>query len=114
MSDKEDAVTKIYDLMLWLFPQIGKFPREYRYILGDRIENGLLDILENLIEARFVKDKEPLLHSANISLEKMRYLIRMSKDLEFISIKKYEYASKEINQIGSFVGAWLKKVKKSG
>ncbi len=99
--------------MLWLFPQIGKFPREYRYILGDRIENGLLDILESLIEARFVRDKELLLRSTNISLEKMRYLIRMSKDLQFISIKKYEYASKEINQIGSCVGAWLKKVKKT-
>lgn len=41
MSEKEDALTKTYDLMIWLFPQIGKFPRDYRFVLGDRIENGL-------------------------------------------------------------------------
>jgi len=38
MMDKNIALTKTYDLMVWLFPQIGKFPREYRFILGDRIE----------------------------------------------------------------------------
>lgn len=33
MGEKEDALTKTYDLMLWLFPHIGKFPRDYRFIL---------------------------------------------------------------------------------
>lgn len=44
MNEKEDALTKTYDLMLWLFPQVGKFPKQYRFILGDRIENLLLDV----------------------------------------------------------------------
>jgi hypothetical protein len=111
MSDKEDALTKIYDLMLWLFPQIGKFPKTYRFILGDRIENLMLDICEKLIEARFTKDKARILSSANIRLEKLRYLARLSKDLKLINVKKYEYMSREINQIGVYVGGWLKKVK---
>lgn len=112
MTEKEDALTKTYDLMLWLFPQIGKFPRDYRYILGDRIENTLLDICEDLIDARYSKEKAAILHSVNLSLEKLRILIRLSKDLQFISIKKYEYLSREINQIGVFVGGWLKKISK--
>lgn len=111
MNEKEDALTKTYDLMAWLFPQIGKFPKDYRFILGDRIENGLLDVCENLIEARFTKEKTDILQSTNIKLEKLRYLARLAKDLKLISLKKYEYLSREINQIGVFVGGWLKKVK---
>ena len=85
MSEKENSLTKTYDLMLWLFPQIGKFPRDYRYILGSRIENGLLDVYESLIEAQYSKDKERLLHSANISLEKLRLFARLSMDLRIIN-----------------------------
>ncbi len=108
MNEKEDALTKTYDLMLWLFPQIGKFPKGYRFILGNRIENGLLDICEGLIEARYTKEKLHILKAVNIKLEKLRYLVRLSKDLKLISLKKYEYLSREMNQIGSFMGGWLK------
>lgn len=114
MSEKEDALTKTYDLILWLFPQISKFPRDYRYILGNRIENGLLDVMEQLIEARYTRDKAGLLQSANLALEKLRYLVRLAKDLKFFNTKKYEYISREINQAGIYVGAWLKKVKPNG
>lgn len=114
MSEKEDALTKTYDLILWLFPQISKFPRDYRYILGNRIENGLLDVMEQLIEARYTRDKAGLLQSANLALEKLRYLVRLAKDLKFFNTKKYEYISREINQTGIYVGAWLKKVKPNG
>jgi hypothetical protein len=67
MSEKEDALTKTYDLMLWLFPQVGKFPKQYRFILGDRIENLLLDVCGGLIEARYSRDKIVTLKAANIS-----------------------------------------------
>ena len=116
MGEKEDAITKTYDLMHWLFPQIGKFPRDYRFILGDRIENGLLDVLEKLIEARYTKEKLGILHSVNISLEKLRFLARLSKDLKLVSVKKYEYLTREINGIGVYVGGWIRKLRerKSG
>ena len=112
MSEKEDALTKTYDLMHWLFPQIGKFPRDYRFILGDRLENGLLDVLEKLVEARYTKDKEQILRSVNISLEKLRFMARLSKDLKLVNIKKYEYLAREINGIGVYVGGWIKKLRK--
>ena len=32
------AVTKAYDLLLWLIDHVGKFPRSHRFVLGDRIE----------------------------------------------------------------------------
>jgi hypothetical protein len=84
MSHKEDALTKTYDLALWLLPQIGKFPKDYRFIFGDRIENCLLEVLEKLIEARYTKDKAAILASVNISLEKLRYLSSMSMDLKLL------------------------------
>ena len=44
-----------YDLILWLTPKMGKFPREHRFTIGQRIERLLGDILEKLIRAKFTR-----------------------------------------------------------
>ena len=36
------AVTKAYDLLLWLINHVGKFPKSHRFVLGDRIESQIL------------------------------------------------------------------------
>ena len=38
-------ITKVYDLLLYVIPQIAKFPRLQRYLLGDRLELLFFDIL---------------------------------------------------------------------
>lgn len=108
MGNEIPAVTKLYDIILWLIPQVEKIPRDYKFTVGDRIINVLLDSLETLIEAVYSKDKQHLLRRLNLQLEKLRYLIRLSKDLRCLSIKKYEYISNEINELGKMTGGWMK------
>ena len=46
------AVTKAYDILLWLINHVGKFPRSHRFVLGERIETRMLTVIvEGLIEA---------------------------------------------------------------
>ena len=40
------AVQSCHELLLWLIPQLDKFPRVRRFTLGERIEGGLLAVLE--------------------------------------------------------------------
>ena len=80
MQKELDAITKLYDFLLWMIPKLEKFPRNQKFLIGDRIESLMLDILDLLIEAAYSKNKSPLLRSANLRLEKLRYLVRLSKD----------------------------------
>jgi hypothetical protein len=34
-------LTKLQDLLVYLIPQLNKFPREQKFVLGDRIETKL-------------------------------------------------------------------------
>ena len=102
------VITKVYDLLLWMIPKLAKFPKNQRYLLGQRIENGLLDILEILIEASFTKEKLNLLRRANLNLEKLRFLIRLAKDMHYINLAAYEYQAKATNEIGKMLGGWIK------
>lgn len=97
----------LYDLIVWFSDKISSYPKKFKYSLGERIFNTLLDILERLIEARYSgKKKSHFLRQANILIEKLRYLVRLSKDLQCISIKEYEYAANKLHEIGCMVGGW--------
>ena len=43
------VITKTYDLTLWPWYHTGKFPRNHRFVLGERIELNLYNLLETLI-----------------------------------------------------------------
>ena len=58
------AVTKAYDLLLWLINHVGRFPRSPRFVLGDRIELRMLTVLESLVLAAYSRGKKEHLHQA--------------------------------------------------
>jgi len=102
------VITRSYDFIRWAIPHIAKFPRNQRYTLGERIENKLIGLLERLIEAQYSKDKIAILRKANLEIEQLRYLFRLSYDLRLINLKAYELSSRSLLEIGSQVGGWLK------
>ena len=103
-----NALTRTYDLLLWMIPQLEKFPKSQRYLLGERIETLLLDIMDLIIHAVYTKKKTSFLKEANLQIEKLRYLIRLVRDMKYLSIKRYEYVSKCLNEIGSEIGGWIR------
>ncbi|HDP99663.1 MAG TPA: diversity-generating retroelement protein Avd [bacterium] len=110
MSNKEIKIIPVlYDLILWYSPKISQYPKKFKYTIGDRITNSMLEILETVIEAKYSSDqKSDFLRKANLHLEKLRFLVRLSKDLQCISIKSFEYAANKINEIGRMIGGWEK------
>ncbi|MEO8048332.1 MAG: hypothetical protein ABI684_13700 [Nitrospirota bacterium] len=58
------AVQSCHELLLWLIPQLDKFPRSRRFTLGERIEAGLLEVLELLVEPAYTHNKETPLRCA--------------------------------------------------
>src|SRR6185312_8069689 len=66
------VITKTYDLILWSCNHTSKFPRNHRFVLGERIERNLYGLLETLIAAKYTRNRQRLLEDANLSLEVLR------------------------------------------
>ena len=94
MSDNPQILVKFYDYLLYLIPQVAKFPKNQRYLLGDRLENLSLEILEFLLEATYSREKSPHLQRASIRLEQVRVYVRLCKDLKLFNLHRYEVFSK--------------------
>ncbi len=109
MAREELAVIqKAYDLVKWSCGHTSKFPRSHRFVLGERIERRLYDLLEVLIQARYTRQRGELLRQANLALEVLRYQVRLAHDLQCLRTNSYEHASRALHEIGAMVGGWLK------
>src|SRR4029077_5295618 len=98
------VITKTYDLILWSCNHTSKFPRNHRFVLGERIERNLYTPLETLIRAKYTKNRQRLLEEANLTLEILRFQMRLAKDLERLKLNSYGFAAKSIDEIGRPIG----------
>ncbi len=102
------ALEAMYQFLLWLVPTVDRFPRSQKFVLGDRIENAALDVLDSLIAATYSRGRDQYLADANMGLDRLRFFIRLSQDLRLIDMKHYEFAARGIDDIGRMVGGWVK------
>ncbi len=117
MAEKENVIVKTNDFIRYFLPRIEKMPRNYKFIIGDRIVKIQLDFLELLIEAYYSRDKRhktTLLTRANILLEKLRHLMQLCVDMRFIGLTQFEHSSKQLYDIGISLGGWIKFLHKQG
>ena len=66
-------IQRTYDLIKLYVPLLNKFPRDQKFMLGDRLQNTLYGVLEGLIRARYRRSKLDVLESLNAELDVVRY-----------------------------------------
>jgi hypothetical protein len=81
-------------------------------MLGNRIINGLYDLLEGLITAKNSQTKLALLESLNTKLDILKYQVRLLRDLGEIRLDRYQYMSQKLQEIGANLGGWIKQQKR--
>jgi len=107
-DDPPIILVKWNDFLDWLLPVTEKFPRHARFTLANRIDNLALDMVEDLVEARYSRKKQAILKNANLRLEKLRVLLRISCKRHYLSVRGYEHAMRAINGVGQMLGGWTK------
>lgn len=101
-------IQKAHDLIKYYIPIIERFPKAHKFTLGDRIVNQLYDLLEGLIKAKYAYEKLNYLINLNVQLEILRHQTKILLDFQLIPLKRYEYISKQIDEIGLELGGWIK------
>ena len=102
------VVQSCHEVILWLIPQLDKFPRVRRFTLGERLETGLIEVLELLVEAAYTRNKDTPLRRANLRLEVVRHLWRLAHELKVLAIRQYEHGAALIDDLGRQIGGWLR------
>ena len=76
------ALATWYDYTKWVLDRVDGFPKNQRFVLGTRLADGVVDVMELLAEAAYARGlaKADLLDRANRRIESVRWLVRIVKD----------------------------------
>ena len=111
MTEELPIIAKAFDLAKEMTERTRKFPRDLRFVLGDRILSTAYDVFDTLLEAKYSTIKRPLLDRTNLLLERLRFQVRLCVEQKLMTMNQYEYLAALIQETGRMAGGWRKAVK---
>lgn len=101
---------KIYEFEQKLYQLNKKLPKRDRYVLGAKMENCSLDLLEQIIRATDARQQDKLKHlnEANAKLEIIKVLLRLANDNDLLSPKQYLMMQEILQEAGRMLGGWIR------
>ena len=114
MPDDMVILTRTFDLLNWLLPKSGKFPKLYRSTLTQRLMESALDFQEALFDAQSRRGEERLtrLLDADAHLNKLRLYLRLVHHWHWLNNGQYEHVSQMVAEVGKLLGGWIKQVRR--
>jgi hypothetical protein len=94
------VVQKAYDWALWIIPKVENFPKSYRFSVGQRLVTASIELLMNLVDATYQTRNAGSLAAAVREVNRIRYLVRLAKDLRVINLAGHEFAGKAMDEVG--------------
>lgn len=112
------VITKAKDLGSYIFIVTDKSPKKFRFTLVSRMQNLILDVIEELYRANTVyvqngadkKHREQRIyyqHKAYIDLKLLGYIALMSREQQCILPKQYEQISRQATEINQLLVSWV-------
>ncbi len=111
MNDADIPILKkSYDLYRTFNEYRRLVPKQDRFVIYERGEGAILDMVECLLEAGYSKstDKVAILERASVKLNLLRFFVRLMKETRSIDTKKYTVLQSHIDEIGRMLGGWTR------
>ena len=103
---------KVYDFLKYIYPVLAQFPKFEKFALQTQIKTAMFEMLKSIIRFKKTGTKSHI-YNADVELQFLKTLIRLSYDLEYKAMSKhrYEVASRHLAEIGRITGGIIEAVK---
>ena len=103
---------KVYDFLKYIYPVLAQFPKFEKFALQTKIKTAMFEMLKSIIRFKKTGTKSHI-YNADVELQFLKTLIRLSYDLEYKAMSKhrYEVASRHLAEIGRITGGIIEAVK---
>ena len=111
MAEELKIMQKVLDMMQYGYGALAQYPKSEKFALCTDIKRCMDTMLERTIEAQKKYYKKTTLQDLDVEVAKLRAYLRLSHELGFLPMKKYEVWSGMAVEIGKMLGGWLKTIK---
>jgi len=97
-----------YDILLRTMTATKDFPREYKYTLGQKIKDELIELVVVIYRANSAADKERHIQSILERVQAIQLMMRLSHDMRILSRRNYAALSEMTDSLARQAQGWLK------
>lgn len=97
-----------YDILLRIMTATKDFPREYKYTLGQKLKDEVMELVVLIYRANSAKDKQA--HVAQIveRVQVIQLMIRLAHDIRILPRRHYAALAEMTDSLARQAGGWLK------
>ena len=108
------AHTRARQLLQWLLPAMGRFPREHRHTVTEHMAKLAMQVHDALIAARHVSAelRWQAIARADIALDQLRQYGLLACEWHWWSLGQYEHFSRLTAELGRLIGGWKRTLKR--
>ncbi|MFH1182880.1 MAG: four helix bundle protein [Candidatus Moraniibacteriota bacterium] len=99
---------KVKILYLLWYGYYQNLPKSHRYTLGQRVDNLLVEIIETIAIASFLKpeEKQPYIRLAIRKTDTLKIFLMILWETKSLDNKKYICLSERVSEVGRMLGGW--------
>lgn len=98
-------------MLIQIFELTKNFSKEYKYTVGEKLKNEVLELLLNVYRANSQYQKKEILQKGRENIEIVRVLLRIVKDMRQINIERFTDINLKIENISKQFAGWHKSCK---
>ena len=100
-----------YDLAMHTFTFTEKMKRSFKYTIGEKLNVNVVELLLCIYKANSRKEERyAQLQSGREHIEEIRLLLRLSKDLQLITVKRFVVLNEMIESVSKQIYGWQQSV----
>jgi hypothetical protein len=97
-----------YDILLRTMTATKDFPREYKYSLGQKIKDELIELVVTIYRANSAADKVRHIESILERVQAIQLMMRLSHDMHILPRRHYAALSEMTESLARQAQGWLK------
>ncbi len=97
-----------YDVLLRTMTATKDFPREYKFTLGQKIKDELIEVVVLIYRANSASDKARHIESIVERVQAIQLMMRLSHDMHILSRRHYAALSEMTDSLAKQAQGWLR------
>lgn len=97
-----------YDVLLRVMHAVSHFPREYKFSLGEKIQNQMIELVIYIYKANSTRSKAEFLTKMQEQIQLVYLLLRIAHDMKIMPTEKYAGIVEMLDEVAKQTKGWLR------
>jgi len=99
-----------YDVLIRIMQVVKNFSKDYRYTLGEKLENEAIELVICVYKANIRENRKEVIGEMLERIQFLGLFLRISHDMKLISMEHYSQLVEMIDNVSKQTQGWLNSI----